>query len=157
MKTKLLLFASALLGFALLCTEGCKKTLEVGGAYAPAIVSTNAVTGAVTTNIVNAPDLAFYQIDSGFMASYASVDAVFTWERDNRAFLWGVSPNIKHTLDQARPTAAALVKNYGVARQAYKANPTPAGLDLLKTILAKLQALQAAANAVSTNIAATPK
>lgn len=157
MKTKLLLCATALLGFTLLCTEGCKKTLEVGGAYAPSVVSTNPVTGVVTTNIVNAPDLAFYQIDSGFLAAYASVDAIFSWERDNRAFLWTVSPNIKHTLDQARPTAAALVKNYGVARQAYKANPTPAGLDLLKTILSKLQAIQAAASAVATNMTATPK
>lgn len=132
---------------------GCKKTLEPGGGYAPVVITTNA-SGGIVTNTVVLPDLAFFQTDSAFRAGYASLDAVFSWERENRTFLWGVSPKIKHGLDSIRPTAVQVVKEYAVAREAYKANPTPAGLDTLSTILAKLQQLQAAAAAVSTNLQA---
>jgi hypothetical protein len=132
----------------------CKKTLEAGGAYAPVVITTNATTGGLVTNTVVLPDLGFFQTDSAFRAGYASLDSLFTWERDNRLFLWGVSPKIKHTMDGIRPTAVQVVRDYAVAREAYKASPTPAGLSTLSTILAKLQQLQAAAAAVSTNLSA---
>lgn len=115
---------------------GCHKTLEPGGAYA----ATNTVA-----------DLPFYQIDSGFRAAYGTLDAAFKWERDNRLDLWKISPSIKHDLDAIRPTAAEVVQNYAVARTAYKANPTPAGLSQLSTILAKAQQLMQTAQAVINN------
>lgn len=126
------------------------SSLEKGGAYAPAVVITD--TGGVsTTNAVSAADKAFYATDAAFAASYAVADAISLWERDNRLVLWKITPDIKHGLDAIRPTVATVVKNYGVARNAYKANPTPAGLDLLQTILAKMKQLEAAASAVATN------
>lgn len=136
--------------------SGCRKTLEPGGAYAPATFTTNA-SGAITTNITVLPDLAFYTTDAGFRAAYSTVDAVFSWERDNRLFLWGVSPSIKHGLDAIRPTAVQVVKDYTAAREAYKASPTPAGLDTLRTVLAKMQQLQATATALSQQISTPPK
>lgn len=120
----------------ILASFGCHKTLEPGGAYAP-------------TNTV--PDMAFYVSDAAFSAAQASLDAAFTWERQNRLFLWSVSPAIKHGLDKIRPDATTAVKDYLIAREAYRAHPTPAGLDKLTTILTKLQQIQGAAWAVSTN------
>lgn len=117
----------------------CHKTLEVGGAY---------------SQPANAPDLAFYGVDAAFWTAYSSVDAIFTWERDNRAFLWKQNQGIKHALDNIRPTASAIVKNYLAARETYKANPTPAGLDLLQTLLAKAQQLAVTAQMVATNLKA---
>lgn len=120
----------------------CKKTLEPGGAYA-------------ATNTV--PDLTFYQVDAGFRAAYGTLDSAFNWERDNRADLWKISPKIKHDLDAIRPTAAEVVRNYAVARTAYKASPTPAGLSQLQTILAKAQQLMQTAQAViNNNLPKTP-
>lgn len=129
----LLLALAPVLFFATVGGLGCKATLETGGAYAQ-------------TNTV--PDLAFYHIDASFRAAYATTDAAFTWERDNRAFLWSVSPKIKHTLDDIRPTAASVARNYFVAREEYKKHPTPSGLSLLQSILAKVQQLSATAAAV---------
>lgn len=145
----------AVLGLAASLLIGCKHTLQPGGAYAPITVTTNTA-GVVVTNATALPDLTFYEVDAAFSMAYAALDGVFTWERDNRAVLWSISPQIKKTLDGIRPTAAQIVKDYAVARAAYKANPTPAGLATLQTILAKAQQLQAAAAAVSANLN-TPK
>lgn len=142
--------------FLLICASisltGCKTPqLESGGAYAP--VDTN---GVATI----APDPVFYQVDAGFYLCYQAVDAAFTFERNNRALLWKLSPSIKHQLDGIRPLAWRAVTEYSAARAAYLGNPTPAGLSGLQAILAKVQQLQAAAAAVlpttgsSTNSAA---
>lgn len=146
-------FLTALIALLLI---GCRTTLEPGGAYAPTVISTNAA-GVISTNQVVVGDKAFYLIDSAFGAAYSALDAAFTCERQNRAFLWSQSHDIKHGLDSMRPTATAIVKSYGMARTAYKANPTPSGLDLLATILAKLQQIQAAASTLTTNSLTSPK
>lgn len=119
---------------------GCKSTLEPGGAYAP----TNA-----------APDKAFYVADGAFMVAAGTLDTVFRFERDNRAALWKLSPNIKHTLDKIRPEAATAVVAYKAAREQYEKQPTPVGLDLLNTVLSKLSALSSAAAAAVTNYTTT--
>lgn len=113
---------------------GCGSTrLEQGGAYAP-------------TNQVG--DLQFYQADALYDVTYFTLDAVFKFEADNRAGLWKISPDIKHTLDKIRPTAWQVNVEYLKAREAYKANPVPANLAPMQTAIGKLQQLLATANAV---------
>lgn len=118
--------------------SGCKATLDSGGAYAP----TNSV-GQPS----QAPDMAFYQVDATFNAAYALVDAAFTIEQNNRAFLWSISPQIKLTLDGIRPQAAQAVQAYAASRSAYLGQPTPAGLSALQNLIARMQAFGTAAQA----------
>jgi hypothetical protein len=82
---------------------------------------------------------------------------VFRFERDNRDNLWKLSPDIKHTLDKIRPDAAQAVQTYAAARKAYIANPTPTGLSMLNTILAKVQQVSAAAAAAVTSLQTSTK
>lgn len=113
---------------------GCKNTnarLEPGGAYT-----------------VPAPDYAFYAIDASYDLAYSSIDAAFKFEYDNRAYLFGISPQIKHTLDSIRPQAADANKQYLLARAAYISNPTPAGLTGLQAILTKVQQFASAIAAI---------
>jgi hypothetical protein len=133
-----------------LLLSGCGSTLALGGAYAPgtkAPGSTNLVASA-------APDIAFYDIDSSFWLTYSAVDAVFIYELQNRSTLWALSPNIKLTLDQARPQVWGAVQYYIAARSTYKASPTPAGLTALQTTLSQLQALAASAQAALSTVTA---
>lgn len=150
MRLRHLLLLGLLISGALFL-DGCKKTLQPGGAYAPVVITTNAG-GVTVTNVVDLPDMAFYQTEAAFKTAYDLTDGIFKWERDNRLILWGVSPSIKHSLDAIRPTAAAIVKQYGIARTAYKANPTPAGLDLMNTILAKMEQIRASAEATQETV-----
>lgn len=123
----------ALLGALLAAPIGCKHpSLELGGAYA-------------ATNTV--PDYAFFVADSAFDLAYSTIDAAFKFERDNRALLWKISPDIKHTLDQIRPQASVVTTQYLTVRAAYMANPVPANLTTLQTVLAKMQQLATAATA----------
>lgn len=122
----------------------CASRLEPGGAYAPLPI-TDPVTGVTTGQVADMP---FYTVDAGFAMAYATLDGVFKWERDNRMALWSVSPNIKHTLDQLRPRASAVVVEYVQARAAYKKLPVPANLTVMQQVLAKMQQLLSAANAV---------
>ena len=118
---------------------GCSSTgnkLDPGGAYAP----TN---GPVQVQ----PDYAFFVVDSAFDLAYSTVNAAFQFEYDNRALLWKASPNIKHALDQIRPKAVDVRNRYIAARTAYMANPVPAGLSQLQSILAEIQSLATAAAA----------
>lgn len=113
---------------------GCRNPsakLEPGGAYT-----------------VPAPDYAFYTIDAAYDLAYSSINAAFKFEYDNRAYLFGVSPQIKHTLDSIRPQALDADKQYLAARAAYIANPTPAGLTGLQAILAKVQQFASAITAI---------
>ena len=174
MKRYLTIPLTLVLAFSL--WTGCKSTLQPGGAYAPAAFSTNivetyqsnlvsVVTGNVTnlswlvqtnyvpvvfTNQTVAPDMGFYLCDSAFSLAYDTLETGFKYERDNRAALWKLSPNIKHTLDQIRPEAAQAVLMYSAARNVYKKNPTPTGLSLLQTILAKVQVLSSSVAAAVT-------
>jgi hypothetical protein len=119
---------------------GCAH-LEPGGAYAP---------------IGQQPDKAFYLADGSFDIAYSSVDAVFKFESDNRAYLWAVSPNIKHTLDKIRPLALDAATRYAKARAAYIAQPTPTGLTTLQLILTEIQKITSAAKAAIPSAAFDP-
>lgn len=132
MKQLILLIASLTL-----CV-GCKARLEPGGAYAPIPAdSTNAQ-----------PDMAFYAVDSAFELADKSIDFIFKFEADNRDLLWTISPDIKHGLDAIRPTAVQIRHEYIAARIVYKAQPTPANLDGVQRVLAKLQQLLSVAETV---------
>lgn len=131
------------LALALVLPACQHATLAPGGAYAP----TNSV-GTATA----APDVTFYQVESSFSLAYGIIQGVFKFEMDNRDFLWGLNPKIKHTLDSIRPDVVEAIRNYDIARQAYKASPTPAGLTTLQTVLAKTQQLASTAQAVTANI-----
>lgn len=127
-----------------LVLPACKHgALESGGAYAPA-PTTNAATGQVTGV---QPDFAFYAADAAFELAYSAIDAAFTFELHNRAWLWSLSPNIKHSLDKIRPDAVKVRDGYVRAREAYKLNPTPLGLSLLQEALNKVKAVASAAQA----------
>ena len=103
------------------------------------------------TNQAVSADLAFYTTDAAFLLAASTLDTVFRFEKDNRDNLWKLSPDIKHTLDKIRPDAAQAVATYAAARKAYMSSPTPTGLSLLNTILAKVQQVSvAAAAAVAT-------
>jgi len=88
-----------------------------------------------------------YLADSAFGLAYKTLDTAFTTERNNRAYFWNLSPEIKHTLDKLRPQAQQAADDYLAGRAAYIANPTPAGLTGLQAILAKAQQLVFAVNA----------
>ena len=132
-------------GCLVLALSGCQSPkLESGGAYAPAaaVVSADGSTNLVATA---SPDPAFFVVDSSFDLAYSVIDAAFTFERENRAMLWKLSPEIKHSLDKIRPTAVEVRDRYITARAAYMSNPTPAGLSTLQDTLSKLKALSSAA------------
>jgi hypothetical protein len=130
MKKTLLSFLSIVsLTIMLGCGAG---SLQQGGAYSP--VDTNGVA-------LVQPDLQFYQADAAFDLAYATIDAAFKFEFDNRALLWKTSPQIKRALDGVRPQATAAFIEWGKARQVYLLNPVPANLTVLQQILAKVQQL----------------
>jgi hypothetical protein len=131
-----------------LCGTACHKTtLEQGGAYAPGSWTTNA-DNSTTFTASAAADPIFYQVDAAFNLAYSAIDGVFNFERDNRAYLWSVSHNIKHVLDDIRPKALDASQRFLKARRIYLSNPTPAGLSNLQTILTEIQSLSTAATAV---------
>jgi hypothetical protein len=125
-----------ILGASLLCYVGCKTKLEPGGAYAP----TN---GPVAV----APDMGLYMADAAFDVAYRATDLVFKNEYDNRDFYWKVSPQIKKTLDAIRPNAVRARNEYAMARSAYMAGPSAAGLASMQAALTKMQQIQAATQA----------
>lgn len=115
------------------CQTGCKTSLEQGGAYAP--VTTN-LDGTVTPT--QAPDLSLALLDQTYKTVYSTVLNICNLERDNRAALWALEPGIKKSLDQIRPVIVEVDLKWARSRQAYLANPTPAGLTQLETVLAQL-------------------
>ena len=126
-------FYSLFLALAcLVAMPACKSSLAPGGAYA----------------VQGQPDMAFFVADADYQVAYQTVDAAFVFERNNRAYLWTISPNIKHTLDGIRPQAVKVNADYLIARAAYIANPTPPGLTGMQAILAKMQQLVATATSV---------
>ena len=136
MKLKTLTFLT-LAALALTLGVSCKTpTLEPGGAYSPA--STNAAGQVVLTA---QPDTALFVADAAYKLAYDTVFAVLKFERDNRAALLKISPTIKSALDQARPEVVAIDRRWALARQAYKLNPTPAGLNTIQLIIADIQRL----------------
>ena len=124
---------SVLFTIAFLLFTGCVtgKRMEAGGAY------------AATATQAAQPEL--FVLDASFDLAHSALDTTFKYERDNRAFLWGISPNIKHGLDNLRVQAVQVERDYALARAEYLSEPTPANLDVLQTVLDKLQAANAAA------------
>lgn len=96
---------------------GCahQLNLEAGGVYAP--VNTN-LDGTITIQ----RDTPLALADSSFMFYYDTINRVFHFERDNRAQLWKVSPEIKHSLDAIRPGCLAAKDGYLQARETYIAS-----------------------------------
>lgn len=126
------IFGSFLLALTLLTLGvGCKSTLAPDGSYNKTV-----------------PDMAFYQADSAFGLAYDTINLAFEAEYNNRALLWSISPEIKHTLDKVRPVALQVRNDYVIARDAYLKNPTPAGLTGVQSILAKAQQLLSAVSLI---------
>ncbi len=139
MRTRTLFGLAAILCAAVVFLAGCNKsTLAPGGDYAPVDSS-----GAATS----APDMSLFLVDSAYQMAYSAIDAVFTTERNNRQFLWGISPTIKHTIDGIRPQAVSANADYLKARAVYIANPVPANLAGVQEVLAKVQQLAVTAQA----------
>jgi hypothetical protein len=141
MKNRILLALAALLLCAGLTftTTGCNKgTLAPGSLYTATNVQPSTL------------DYAFFQVDSAFALAYATCDTAFTFEANNAAFCWKISPDIKHTLDKIRPEALNLAQQYSKYRKMFIANPTLANLSPLQTALNNLQPLTAQAQAAIT-------
>jgi hypothetical protein len=140
---------------SLFLLPGCSKDnhrLELGGSYAPATsLTTTNDSGVISTSLTpaSAPDFALYSADSTFELAYSALNAAFKIERDNRAFLWKLSPDIKHSLDNIRPDATIAVMTYTRARAEYELHPTPVNLSSMQSALALVQKLASAAAAVT--------
>lgn len=117
---------------ALLC--GCKtRSLEPGGVYAP----TNQL-GQVIYN-----DVGLALTDASYKFAYETALSPLKFEQDNREAIFALSPSVglavKKALDKARADIWDIDKRWALARVAYKANPTPAGLSILQTVLAEIE------------------
>jgi hypothetical protein len=133
-----------LLGLMSMGFVGCgSQTLEQGGAYNRATFTTNADL-TVTTNAIAAPDMTLYKADAAFDFANTSILSATQFERENRALLWSISPDIKHKLDDLRAQYVVIAKEWAVARKAYIASPVPANADSMTTVLAKIKAINAA-------------
>jgi hypothetical protein len=112
----------------------CKTpSLEIGGVYAP----TNQV-GAVIYN-----DLGLALADASYQFAYTSILAPLKFERDNRAVIFAANPqvglSVKRAMDKLREQVWAVDVRWAMARKAYRASPTPAGLTALQSILTEIQ------------------
>ena len=139
---------------------GCSSTsLAPGGAYAPASssVTTNA-DGSLATNTVAtaAPDLQLYQADLAYKTAYDAVDSALQLELSNRASIALIAPGVKPALDKIRPTVWQVDQEWALARAAYTASPTPAGLTALQTIVGQIQQLLSAAQAAIGPVLVSP-
>lgn len=128
-----------LMAWAVFSTTGCAQRLAAGGAYSGQTLATNGA--VISTNTVAAADPALFAADSAYQFAYEIVDGIFAQEYQNRAAYLAISPKIKQALDAARPVVLDIDRRWAAARQAYKANPTPAGLTTLQSILAEIQKL----------------
>ncbi len=131
-----------LLSAALWFSPGCSTTrLETGGVY------TQSVTNADGTVTVSA-DAALYATDATFKMAVSALDTAFKFERDNRAALWSISHDIKHTMDTVRPQAADAVKRYAAARAVYIQTPIASrNLTSVSGIASEITTLLATASA----------
>lgn len=125
------LLLSSVLAVSLSLTACKTPRLEPGGVYAP----TNSV-GQVIYN-----DIGLALADASWKLAYETVLGVMEFERENRQALWDISPDIKRSLDSIRPTVVDIRLRWNQARQIYEANPTPAGLTTLQTIMSEIERL----------------
>lgn len=118
-----------------LCVGCGTARLEPGGVYAP----TNAV-GQIIYN-----ELPLAVADASYKLAFQSILLPMKFERDNRAALHVLNPNlgwaVKTKMDSLRLQVQDVDKRWAVARAAYKANPTPAGMSTLQTALAEISRL----------------
>lgn len=136
------LLIAACLVAAAITLPGCKsQRLEPGGAYAP----TNSV-GEVVYNDINLAIL-----DASHKLAYDSLTTMFRFERDNRAALRSISPQIKRSIDKVRVQATEADVRWVMARNLYRQNPTPAGLSSMQTILLEIQRSATVAQSQLTN------
>jgi hypothetical protein len=124
--------------------SGCKGTLAPGGAYTASL--TNTVGTNVTVTVKQ--DRLLFDSDASFKVLYNTMDTAFLIEKNNRAYFWGLSHNIKHNLDNIRPKCQAAVNAYGAARAAYIASPSQANADALHTTLNTIQSVLNSVNAI---------
>lgn len=91
--------------------------------------------------------VALYKADLEFTTADTITGLILQWERENRAILWQVNPQIKYKLDKVRinlPTARAA---YFMARDLYtNINDSQSVIDL-RAAVARMQELQSAADA----------
>jgi len=137
---KIIAIVVGITALAMSFVTGCASKLESGGAYAPISISTNA-SGIVTTNATATPDIGLFFADAAYKTAYDLVDGCLAFEMNNRAQLQSLSPSIKIELDKVRLVAWDIDQRWAIARKAYLANPTPAGLTDLQLIFAELQKL----------------
>lgn len=144
MKIALQKISPYLVGMAvaiLLVVGGCNSPkLAPGGAYSGSTLTTNAA-GVVTTNTISASEPELFIADSAYKLAYDTVDGILLFEFNNRVALLVQFPALKPSLDKVRPVILDVDRRWAAARQAYKANPTPAGLSTINTILAEIQKL----------------
>ncbi len=120
------------------CAVGCKAPhFESGGAYA-GITSTNSVGDVLQ---VTEPEQALFVTDAAYRLAYDAIFAVCSFEAHNRDVVAKVSPSIKPAVDAVRTQLKEIDHRWALARQAYKAGATPAGLDTIKRIIAEVQRL----------------
>lgn len=147
-KAAAMIMLLGLLSFGLV---GCgTHPLEAGGAYNPATFTTNA-DATVTTNLTAAPDMTLYTADAAFDFANTAILSAMQFERENRALLFSISPDVKHKLDAFRVQYVELVKQWAVARKAYIANPVPANANTMTAVLAKIKAINAAVSTAIPN------
>jgi hypothetical protein len=113
---------------------GCKtQKLEPGGVYAP----TNTL-GQLVLN-----DRALALADASYKFAYETVLGVFKFEKENRAQIAAMSPTlgatIKEALDNGRTKVWEIDQRWALARKAYRANPTAAGMTTIQTVLAEIE------------------
>lgn len=129
LKLKTLVLSLLLISSLAFSVEGCKNhtvNLEKGGAYAQ-------------TNQPTQQEL--FIADEAYKLAYTTVQGVFKFEKDNRAMIKSISPEIKKDLDKARPIAVDIDKRWANARFLYKQAPTPQGLSTIQGILQEAQVL----------------
>jgi len=82
-----------------------------------------------------------FAADASYKFAYSTVLNALAFERDNRETIKAIAPQVKPALDKVRETTWEIDQKWARARSAYKANPTPAGLTTLETILAEIEKL----------------
>lgn len=113
---------------------GCKSpSLEPGGVYAP-----KDELGRVVYS-----DIGLALADASYKFAYETVLSPLKFEKDNRAQIMALDPQIglkvKQALDKVRVEVWEVDVRWAKARNMYRANPTPVGLSNLQTILLELQ------------------
>lgn len=125
----LLLFVILVVGAA------CKSTLQEGGAYNPAPETVQ-------------PEKALYAADASYKFAWVTINTAFDFERENRATLWKISPDIKKSLDKLRPEAQRANTRYLQARAVYLTNSVSVNLSDLESALSGIQRVATSVQAV---------